>query len=103
MKHAAPTQPVTSLFFALFLAVMMILTGCNAGTLSGPELAPSETITAQDSDIEKRRWERNEGEMDDDDDAGKRRWERNDGEMDPDKAAQKRRWERNEGEMDDDD
>lgn len=46
---ATPTQPVVSFFFALFFVVTLTLAGCSANTLSGPDVAPSEEPTAQET------------------------------------------------------
>ncbi len=49
MKHvAAPTQPVITFFFALFMAVALTIAGCSASTISGPDLTPSEEPTVQE-------------------------------------------------------
>ncbi len=48
MKHvAAPTQPVITFFFALFIAVALTIAGCSASTISGPNLMPSEELSVQ--------------------------------------------------------
>ncbi len=49
MTHvAAPTQPVITFFFALFMAVALTIAGCSARTISGPDVAPSEEPTVQE-------------------------------------------------------
>ncbi len=47
-KATVPTQSVASFFFALFFVVSLILAGCSANTLSGPDVAPSEEPTVQE-------------------------------------------------------
>ncbi len=50
MTHvAAPTQPVITFFFALIIAVALTIAGCSASTISGPDLAPSEEPTVQET------------------------------------------------------
>ncbi len=49
MTHvAAPTQPVITFFFALFMAVVLTIAGCSASTISGPEVTPSGEPTVHE-------------------------------------------------------
>ncbi|HMB93415.1 MAG TPA: hypothetical protein VKP65_21365 [Rhodothermales bacterium] len=52
----------TSTFYALFFAVMLMLAGCSAGTISGPELAPADEVTVQDTTPDGPNAAHNEGE-----------------------------------------
>lgn len=46
MKNvAAPTQRVIALFAALFFVVTMTIAGCTPGTISGPDLTPTDNTT----------------------------------------------------------
>jgi len=50
------------LFASLFAAVMLTIAGCSAGTISGPDLATSETVTqAQKAPSEAPSAPRNDG------------------------------------------
>lgn len=52
----------TPTFFALFFVVMLTLAGCSAGTISGPELAPADEVTVQDTNLNGPDAVHNEGE-----------------------------------------
>lgn len=50
MTHvAAPTQPVITFFFALFIVVALTIAGCSTTTISGPDLTPPEEQTVQEA------------------------------------------------------
>ncbi len=49
MKHVSPTQTAMSLFLTLFVATMLTLAGCSAGTLSGPGLEMTPETTVQEA------------------------------------------------------